>query len=932
MSVHSNTVSTGTQSTAGSISGSARDDSKYISKCHEAACWWLEEGYWPVVIAPYDDPGPKPGKRPIGGEGWGRERPTRATLAALYEATPTAGVGLLLGDPRRYDEAGDLVGDESAWLVDIEVDDEQAAAPVLARLFPAGVPATATWSSNRGRHWLFRGDSRLAAYGKTRITGEERDGRIVGNAAYLGVELRIGTIDPAAPAQLQSVIPPSSKADGSPREWSGAVAILALPDTVLADLDKHAKPAVRNGKTRGGARRPATGGKADPGPAEATAGNGEPKPPRRRRNGGYDRMEVRDWLTGDPDRFLDVLRRLGVQLTGRMTSEGWLECHAYNRPDFEASAGISPNGVYHDFATDESLPLFDLAAALRPEEYGDWQEACNKLGRQYDPAAAPDPARPPDTDPHPEAEADPEESAEQRRIRLAQEGSGGDPRRLANAITCELSAAAGLPAVAYFLEQWWEYIGPEHEGPVWRASKGWDKVGLMDLLNAEADRVHAAELARWQQQQSGGQKGKAPARPSRLNTSRLLGDVRAQLYPLLSVGRWADPARPFWIDPVPGDPDPTMVIALRNGLLDVSDPAAPRLLPPSPRFFSPVVLPFDYDPAAPRPSVFLDKVLARQWPAVVDGVVEPVPEVGPPVFKLAENESVLTLQEWFGYSLTADNRLQKMLILHGEPQSGRSTILGVLRWLLGRANCAEVDTKALNNDHGTEDLPGKLLVTFSDSRTADNSDNLSMLQFFLSVVGRDPVRINPKGRTPYSTELTAKVVMSCNMMPNLRDSSGAIDRRLLVLHAPTTVPDSERDEGLGDKLRAELPGILNWALAGRARLLERRRFVQPRSGLPVLEQARRDANHVLPFAEDCLEFGAGLVEKADDLRAVYGAWCNKHGLKGYSDAAFGRCLKDAARLLGGSVERDRVNDPHRRDRKLAVYSGTRLVVALRDLL
>jgi hypothetical protein len=209
---------------------------------------WLKAGYWPVAISPITSTGPNPGKKPLGGPSWGKERPTPERLRALYQQHPDAGLGLLLGC-----EGG---------VVDLDVDDPEAAAPALARLFPDGLPETRGWTSNGNHfHLLFRYDARLAKYGKRVIKGAIKDGKIIGNEHYLGLELRIGTTDPKDPCQAQSVIPPSRKADGTRRRWEASSELLDLPITVFEDLDKHAAqkqaPRAPNAGPAGKAGQPA---------------------------------------------------------------------------------------------------------------------------------------------------------------------------------------------------------------------------------------------------------------------------------------------------------------------------------------------------------------------------------------------------------------------------------------------------------------------------------------------------------------------------------------------------------------------------------------------------------------------------------------------------------------------------------------------------
>ena len=194
---------------------------------------------------------------------------------------------------------------------------------------------------------------------------------------------------------------------------------------------------------------------------------------------------------------------------------------------------------------------------------------------------------------------------------------------------------SGVPVVAHFNNDFWVYVGPEYDGPVWRRSPEWPHGCLLALLNEYEDQRYSQAVAAWAGE------GRVP---KRMNTSIKLSQVRVQLRSLLGLDEYKMPGRPFWISSHPGDPNPDTIIALRNGLLDVSDPVHPQLIPHSPRYFTPCILPFDYDPAA-RPSLWLRAPLAYQW--------------------ANDPDSIVLLQDWFGYCVCPDTRYQKMLVLHG---------------------------------------------------------------------------------------------------------------------------------------------------------------------------------------------------------------------------------------------------------------------------
>src|SRR5262249_51460999 len=119
---------------------------------------------------------------------------------------------------------------------------------------------------------------------------------------------------------------------------------------------------------------------------------------------------------------------------------------------------------------------------------------------------------------------------------------------------------------------------------------------------------------------------------------------------------------PAWIDNNRDRPPAAEILPCANGLLHLT---TWQLSPHTPLFFGMNVLPYAYSPAAPKPT---------QWLRFLDSLWDGDPE------------TISTLQEWFGYSLTFDVRQHKMLLLIGPTRSGKGTIAAVLKALLGEAN------------------------------------------------------------------------------------------------------------------------------------------------------------------------------------------------------------------------------------------------------
>ena len=61
---------------------------------------------------------------------------------------------------------------------------------------------------------------------------------------------------------------------------------------------------------------------------------------------------------------------------------------------------------------------------------------------------------------------------------------------------------------------------------------------------------------------------------------------------------------------------------------------------------------------------------------------------------------------------------------------------------------------------------------------------------------------------------THNIWLAANHKPQVRGTDHGIWRRIKLIPFTVIIPDDQQDKELLNKLLAELPGILNWALAG----------------------------------------------------------------------------------------------------------------------
>jgi putative DNA primase/helicase len=309
----------------------------------------------------------------------------------------------------------------------------------------------------------------------------------------------------------------------------------------------------------------------------------------------------------------------------------------------------------------------------------------------------------------------------------------------------------------------------------------------------------------------------------------------------------------FWIGGGPAG----QCVAVRNGILNLSkllrgaDPTE-IILPHSPKWFSTVMLPYEFDSDADCPN----------WKNFLEDVFN------------GDYESISALQKWFGYLLTPDKSLHKILFVIGQARSGKGTIMRVIRALLGESNVATPTLTELAGTFGLEALVDKTVALIPDARISDRVDETSVTERMLSISGDDPQNIQRKFKsTLIGHEMNVRFTLFSNLLPRFKDTSSAFISRCIFLNMPNTYVGRE-DTGLQGRLLAELPGILNWAIHGRLELNECKRIDQPQAGKTLLNELKSIISPVSQFIEEECELNPEYQCDTKDLFHEWERWCD----------------------------------------------------------
>ncbi|MWA02180.1 NTP-binding protein [Actinomadura sp. LD22] len=348
------------------------------------------------------------------------------------------------------------------------------------------------------------------------------------------------------------------------------------------------------------------------------------------------------------------------------------------------------------------------------------------------------------------------------------------------------------------------------------------------------------------------------------------------------------------------------IVACRNGLLRLSDR---KLLPLTPGYFNLVSVPFDYDPAAPEPTQWLD-FLSELWPTTgrddEHGKAEDADAIA----------SIRAVQEYFGYVLSGRTHLQKIFMMLGPSRSGKGTIARTLTALLGAGNVAGPTMASLATNFGMASLIGKPFAIISDARLAGNTGN-QVVERLLTISGEDRVEVDRKYKQAWTGRLPTRFLILSNVMPQFGDASGVIAHRFIVLTMTRSWLHNE-DTELEGKLNGELGGILNWALDGLDRLTEQGRLTEPRSSVESVTAMKDIASPTSAFVRDCCDTGAEHQVTVDEIWAAWKEWCEDNGRgSAGSKQIFGRNLQAVAPQV-------RMIRPRVDGKQVRTYSGIKL--------
>jgi putative DNA primase/helicase len=320
------------------------------------------------------------------------------------------------------------------------------------------------------------------------------------------------------------------------------------------------------------------------------------------------------------------------------------------------------------------------------------------------------------------------------------------------------------------------------------------------------------------------------------------------------------------ISPDELDKDPMLLNCL-NGTIDLRTCS---LLPYERKNYCSKIIPVEYMPGAECPTweKFLYQVMA------------------------GDNDLVQFLQMAIGYSLTGDTKEQCLFFLYGCGANGKSTFLNIILKLLGDyAQQTPVETLMMKNSGGVPNdiarLKGARFVAAVEAEQGRRLAESTIKQ----LTGGDTITARFMRAEWFEFKPEFKIVLATNHRPEIKGTDEGIWRRIRLIPFEVTFPKEKQDKSLPAKLEAELPGILNWALAGC--------LAWQNEGLPVPDKViqatseyRMDMDALSRFFEERCIFNSQKQVASGELFRIYCKWCEECGEEPINRTAFGLRLKE----------------------------------------
>ena len=268
------------------------------------------------------------------------------------------------------------------------------------------------------------------------------------------------------------------------------------------------------------------------------------------------------------------------------------------------------------------------------------------------------------------------------------------------------------------------------------------------------------------------------------------------------------------------------------------------------------------------------------------------------------------LEECIGYCFYRRNELGKAFILTGDKSNGKSTFLDVLKHILGDENISALDLKELGDRFSTSMMFGKLANIGDD--IGDDFLQGSQVSIFKKIVTGNRIKAERKGQDPFEFNPYIKLLFAANDIPRMKDKTGAVLRRLVIIpfNASFSKSEPDYDPFIKYKLISQesIEYLIQLGIKGLKRILETDEFTKSAKVEGQLNEYEEENNPIIAFIS---ETGVDMIENepTNEVYKRYQVFCADNSMTPMSNIVFSKQIN---KRLGLKINIVNLNGKSRR--------------------
>jgi putative DNA primase/helicase len=257
-----------------------------------------------------------------------------------------------------------------------------------------------------------------------------------------------------------------------------------------------------------------------------------------------------------------------------------------------------------------------------------------------------------------------------------------------------------------------------------------------------------------------------------------------------------------------------------------------------------------------------------------------------------DEDLIRYVQRVVGYVLLGGTAEQVLFVAYGSGSNGKTVLLEVLHDVLGSYAAKLLVESLMKRPAGgipndLARLPGVRLVTAVES---DVDRNLAE-GLVKGITGSDTILARFLYGEFFEFRPQFTIWLATNHLPRISGTDHGIWRRIKVIPFNVTIPDGQQDKDLPMKLRAELPGILAWAVEG-CLMYQAEGLGEPGAVTDAVAAYRTSQDPVGLWIDDAAVLDDDAWTPSKDLSDSFNAWAAVNGYEELAARTLGHRLRE----------------------------------------